>query len=156
QALAQGPEDPGHRFLDRDRFRQDPGGAVLREDSLLGTLALGQVEDERDALFAILFEARHADEHRHAAAVFAEVLLLEGVQAPAPEELGYPLFVAPAPFGGSQGGPVEPTRGEIRAVISHRVEEGVVRLENPAFEIPDEDPDDVGVDQAADPRFAFL
>src|SRR5262249_59730315 len=48
-ALAQGPEDPGHRFLDRDRFRQDPGGAVLREDSLPGTLALGQVGDEGDA-----------------------------------------------------------------------------------------------------------
>ena len=94
-------------------------------------------------------EGRHADEHGHAAAVFPEVLLLERLQSPAHFELGHPAsFVAITPFRGSQVRPVQATRDEILAVVSHHGEERVIRLENPTFELPDEDPDDVGVDQA--------
>ena len=44
---------------------------------------------------------------------------------------------------------------EIFAVITDDAEKRVVRFENPAIEIADEDADDVGVDQAPDLRLAF-
>src|SRR4051794_41832042 len=40
-------------------------------------------------------------------------------------------------------------------VVAQDVEKGFVRLQNLAFEIPDEDADDVGVDQAPNLRFAL-
>ena len=46
------------------------------------SLALGQVEHEGDTLGPALLEGRPADQHGHAAAVLAEVLLLEGLQLP--------------------------------------------------------------------------
>src|SRR6266851_6881763 len=41
-------------------------------------------------------------------------------------------------------------------VVSHHTEKRVVGLENPTFEVPEEDPDDVGVDQTPDLGFASL
>ena len=43
---------------------------------LLGALALRQIEDERDALVAALFEQRASNQHGYAAAIFSEKLLL--------------------------------------------------------------------------------
>ena len=40
-------------------------------------------------------------------------------------------------------------------VVVHHAEKCVVGLDDPAVEIPDKDADDVGVDQASNPRFAF-
>src|SRR3954466_10666620 len=40
-------------------------------------------------------------------------------------------------------------------VVAQDVEKGFVRLQNLAFEIPDEDADDVGVDKAPNLRFAL-
>src|SRR5262249_42173448 len=47
------------------------------------------------------------------------------------------------------------TRNEIRTVVSHHAEKRVIGLDNPLSELPGEDPDDVGVNQAPDLRFAF-
>src|SRR5258707_1018244 len=40
-------------------------------------------------------------------------------------------------------------------IVPHDVEKGFIGLQNPAVEIPDEDADDVGVDQAPNLRFAL-
>ena len=123
---------------------------------VLGALALGQVEDVCHTLVSGVLKGRHTDEHGHAAAVFPKVLLLERLQGSAHFELGHPVsFVAITPFRRSQVSPVQATRDEIVTVVSHHGEKRVVRLENPPVDFPDEDPDDVGIDEAPDPRFAF-
>ena len=45
-------------------------------------LALGQIEHERDALVSTSFEGRRPDQHRHAAAVFPQIFLLEWLRDP--------------------------------------------------------------------------
>ena len=47
------------------------------------------------------------------------------------------------------------TRIEIVTIVSHDSEERVITLKNPAFEIPNEYPNDVGVDQGSNLCFAF-
>jgi hypothetical protein len=46
-------------------------------------------------------------------------------------------------------------RGKIVPAISHDAEKRVIGLENPTLEIPDKDPDNIGIHQAPDLRFAF-
>ena len=65
-------------------------------------------------------------------------------------------FVAVEPFRRRQIRPAYTTRDKILAVVAHHLEKGVIGLDDPAFECKDEDPDDVGVDQAADLRLALL
>jgi len=48
------------------------------------------------------------------------------------------------------------TREEVFALVSDDLKERVIGVENPTFEVPDEDPDDVLVDQPADLRVSFL
>ena len=118
-------------------------------------LALGQIEHEGDTLVPAFFEGRRAEQHGHTAAVLPEVLLLERLQAPALLVLFHQPRVAVAPFRRRQICPAYATGDEILAVVSHHTEKRVIGLENLTFEIPNEDPDDVGVDQAPDLRFAF-
>ncbi len=101
------------------------------------------------------FEGCRADEHGHAAAVLAEVLLLKRGQDPGPLQLWHPLSgIAVEPFRWGQVGPADATRCEILTIVAHDAEKGVIGLEDPAFEIPYDDPDDVSVDQAPDLLFA--
>jgi hypothetical protein len=59
------------------------------------------------------------------------------------------LVVDIAPFGRRQLRP--PQRGEVFPGISDNIEKSLVGFDNPALKIPDYNPDDVRVDQAADP-----
>ena len=58
--------------------------------------------------------------------------------------------------GGVSVCPVQATRGEILPVVSHHAEKLVIGLKNATFDFPDDDPDDVGVDQAPDLLVARL
>src|SRR5215469_8905788 len=49
---------------------------------LLRTFALGQIEDECDALVTSLLERCDANKHRHTTTVFSKILLLEGLDDP--------------------------------------------------------------------------
>ena len=60
------------------------------------------------------------------------------------------------PFLGRQSAPGEPAGDEIRSVVSHNAEKFVIGLKDPAFEISDQDADDVGFDQAPDLCFPLL
>ena len=51
--------------------------------------------------------------------------------------------------------PVDAARREILAVVSHHSEKRVIGFENRTIEIPEEDADNVGFDEAPDLRFAF-
>jgi len=46
----------------------------------LRSLLLGQIEDESDTVVPIAFEECAAEKYRYAAAIFPEVLLLEGLK----------------------------------------------------------------------------
>jgi hypothetical protein len=42
--------------------------------------------------------------------------------------------------------PADAARDEILTIVSHHVEKGVIGIGDPTVKIPDDDPDDVGVD----------
>ena len=54
---------------------------------LVRPLALGQIEDKANTLTCTFLEHRPADQHRHAASVFPQVLLLEWLGSPDPLEI---------------------------------------------------------------------
>ncbi|MNU01475.1 hypothetical protein D3C72_2448940 [compost metagenome] len=64
--------------------------------------------------------------------------------------------IAVEPFRRGQLCPAEATGDEILTLVAHDAEERVIGLEDPASELPDEDPDNVSVDQALDLRFALF
>src|SRR5262249_14398506 len=141
-----------------DRFHLLGLAQPLLELQPLGlcALALGQIEHEGDTFIRAFFEARDADQHLHAAAIFAEILLFERWQAAGHLQLCHPSYVEVPPFRRREVRPAYATRDHILTLISQHVEKLVIGLDDPTFEIPDEDPDDVSVDQAPDLRFAFL
>src|SRR5690349_12338951 len=122
----------------------------------LGPLALGQIEHETDTLVPTFFEVRGADEHGHAAAVPPEVLLLVRLRGSGHLQFFNGPFVMVAPFGRRQVRPAKATRDEVLTVVPHDTEECIISLENPTFEIPDVDPNDVRIDQAPDLRLPVL
>src|SRR2546422_11274434 len=69
---------------------------------------VGQVEHEGKALVASL-EGCRADEHRHPAAVFPQVLFFEGLAAPSRPQLGHRALARAKPFGGGQLCPPDPS-----------------------------------------------
>ena len=79
-----------------------------------------------------------------------------GSRTPGPFVLFDPLCVALAPVPRGQIVPVDATRCEVITVVSDDPEKRVIGLENPTVEVPDEDADDVGVDQAPNLRFAIF
>ena len=95
-----------------------------------------------------LFEGRRAQQNGDAAAVLPEVLLLDRQPDSSPFVLFDPLCVALAPVPRGQIVPVDATRRKVITVVSDDPEKRVIGLENPTVEVPDEDADDVRVDQA--------
>src|SRR5262249_47530260 len=119
--------------------------------------ALSQIENKRDTLVAAFFEARHTDQHGHTAAILPEVLLLERLQAPGHLQLRDPPPPMPVePFRGRKVRPAQAARDKILTVVSHHAKKRVIGLKNPTSKLPDDDPNDVGVDQTSDLRFPFL
>src|SRR5258708_11009399 len=114
---------------------------------LLGALALGQIDHEGYALLQPSFEDRLADQHRHAAAVFLQVLLLIGLRDSGRLQLRQAPLVGIAPLSGSQFPPTQATRDEIVAAVSHDPEKGFIRVNEPTVRTPDEDADGLGDDQ---------
>ena len=137
-------------------FRRFDGACLRFPAMLLGALALRQIEHECDALVSFFAERSQTDQHGHAAAVFPKVLLLEWLDCPDHLQLCISPRVALAPFRRRQVRSVQATRDKILSIVSSHAEKRVICLKNATFEIPDDDPDDVGVDQAPDLRFAFF
>jgi hypothetical protein len=121
-----------------------------------GALLTGQIEHERDAVAAVLFEAGRTDQHRHAAAVFPRVLLLERLDGACRLDFCDGSIVTAAPFRRRQVGPAHASRHEILTAVGDRAEKRVVGVGNFTREVPDEHPDDIGVDQAPDLRGALF
>src|SRR5262249_26542540 len=112
-------------------------------------------EHERNALVAVLSEEGAANKHRNAAAIFPEVFLLVRLKSPGRIQFRQSAQVTLAPFGRGQLAPAYATRNQVFPVISQNAEKGVVGFNDATFAVAHEDSDDVGVDQASNPRFAI-
>src|SRR6266403_1372276 len=122
--------------------------------SLFGALALGQVAHESDTLVSFFAERSQTDQHGHASPIFPKVLLLEWLDCPDPLQLCISPRVVLAPFRRRQVRSVQAARDKILSIVSPHAEKRVICLKNATFEIPDDDPDDVGVDQT--PNLCFV
>src|ERR1700738_1388546 len=121
--------------------------------SALDMLALREIQHEGDAFISVPLEKRAGDQHRHAAAVFAIVLLLAGVDGSSGMQLCKGLVVDIAPFGRRQLRPSQ--RGEIFPGISDNIEKGLVGFDDAALKIPDYNPDNIRVDLPPAPGLPF-
>src|SRR5262245_46867589 len=111
-------------------------------------LAIGQVEHEGDTFLWRSFEHRHSDQYRHTATVPLDVFCLVGMDHSGRLQLGQASLVDNARFGGCQFRPTEALGDEIVAAVSSNLEKGFIRVNDPTVGTPDEDTDDIGVDQA--------
>src|SRR5208337_395072 len=130
---------------------------IVLEDSLpllfalaqrsLRPLLLGQIKDESDALVSAFFEDRPANQHGHTATIFTEILFLERMCRSGPIQLFKSLFVSLAQFRRCQVRPADAAREEVLTIVSNHAEKRVICVIDLAIQIPDDDTDDVGVDQ---------
>src|SRR5262249_1629627 len=114
-----------------------------------------QVEHEADAL-GFTFETRCANQYRHPAIVLANEIPFKRLQATGTLDLFDKVLTKTAePLGRRQISPAHPARKQVLTLVPQQTEKCVVGVENGAVEIPNDDPDDVGVYQPPDLRLAF-
>src|SRR6185312_4318664 len=95
---------------------------------------------------------RCPDQHWHTAPAFQEVLLLIGLRCSGCLQRCHTPVVGIAPFGGRQIPPAQSTGDQLLAVVSDDAEKSVVGIDDPIVKIPDEDADDVGINEPPYPR----
>src|SRR5258706_2008721 len=135
------------------RFRQV---RFTSSESLVRPLLFAQVEDERDTLVST-FKQRASNQDGHPAAIFPEKLLLVWLRSPGVLQAQHGTFVALLPFGRCQISPEHSTRDEILTAVLQHAQKGFIGAHDTrAFDIPDENPQNVGVDQAPDLILAGL
>src|ERR1700722_116249 len=122
----------------------------------LCVLALREVEYECQGLAPALINHRGRNQCRHAAAVAAKVLLFEEFAGAARSELRRRPLTDDLPFRRRKFRPSKSSRVHVVTRIPDHPEKGVIGLEYLAIKIRDQYPDNIGVHQAPDLRFAFL
>src|SRR5438445_4370899 len=136
-----------YRNLLRREVQHLPELHFLLPDLFLGALLFAQLEDERDTLVST-FKQCTSNQHGHAAAIFPEKLLLVWLRSPGGLQSRHGTFVALAPFGRCQISPEHSTRDEILTAVLQHAQKGFIGTDDTrAFDVPDEDPQNVGVDQ---------
>src|ERR1700722_3881927 len=135
------------------RFRQV---RFTTSEGFLRPLLFTQIEHECDTLVPASLKQRGADQHRHAVATFPEKLLLVWLNSPGSLQVRHGAFVARAPFRRRQIRPAHSARDEIVAAVLQHAQKRFVGLDDRTFEVPEEDPQNVGVDQAPDLTLAIL
>src|SRR6266849_8517859 len=121
----------------------------------LHPFALAQIKHEGDTLVTALFKCCPTNQYGHAATVLSGEFLFERFESAATFLLFDSCVIPVAPVGRRQVCPPYAARNQVFAVVAHHAKKFVVGLENATVEIPDENSDDVGIDQAPDFRFAF-
>src|SRR5260370_33673314 len=130
--------------------------SLTSHQSFLGAFALRQIEHECDALVSFFAERSQTDQHGHAAPIFPKVLLLEWLDYTDHRQLCISPRVLLAPFRRRQVRSVQAARDKILSIVSPHPENRVICLEKAPSEIPDDDPDEVGVTEAAGLRCPFV
>ena len=95
-------------------------------------------------------------DHGNAAAIFTEVLLLSCLNGSFRLFLCHGAFSVVEPLRRCQVLPAHATRDEIFPAVSQHVEKSIVGLRYFTSDIPDEDPDNIGVDEAPNLGFALF
>src|SRR6516164_2045624 len=88
--------------------------------------------------------------------LFSKILFLERLNGPGLSQFCQGANVALAPFRRGQLGPVHAARNQILTGISYDTEKRVIGIDNPALEVDNEDPNDIGIDQMSDLPFAIF
>ena len=115
----------------------------------------GLVEHERDGLVQRAFGHCQAEQHGHARAVLAHVLLLVGRAGAALARLSHRALRHLAVFGRADGLASDAPGAQVLAVVADDAQERVVRLEHLARAHVDEhDAGEVRIDHLAQPRVA--
>src|ERR1700751_6067921 len=125
-------------------------------EALLRLLPFAQIEHESDPFVPTSFEECGAQQHRHAVAIFPEKLLLVWLNSPRCAQFCHGALVAFAPFRRRQLRPAHSARDEIVTVVLQHAQKRIVGPHDRTFEIPDEGPQNVGVDQAPDLPFTVF
>src|SRR4051812_32262471 len=95
---------------------------------LLEALALGDIQNESDAIMAI--EHGHADEDRNTRAVLAQVLFFPWPGNAVSLELLDRVVVEPFPFGRRHLSPAHGARQQLLPRIADHLEEAVIRFDD--------------------------
>jgi hypothetical protein len=122
---------------------------------ILRALALRQIEHECDALVTALFKCCPTNQHGHTATVLSSVLLFERLEPAATFLLFDPCVIPVAPVRRRQVRPPYAARNQVFAIVVHHAKKFVVGLKYATLEIPDQNSDDIGIDQAPDFRLAL-
>src|SRR6266568_9407094 len=118
-------------------------------------LALSQIKYVGNTLVTAIFKCCPTYQYGHTATVFSREFFFEWLE-PAATFLLFDSCVIPvAPVGRRQVRTPHAARNQVFAFVAHHAKKFVVGLKNATVEIPDENSDDVGIDQALDLRFAF-
>jgi GTPase SAR1 family protein len=102
------------------------------------------------------FRSTLAEALEATATVFSRVFLLERLEPAATFLLFDPCVIPVTPVRRRQVRPPYAAGNQVFAIVVHHAKKLIVCLKNATFEIPDENSDDVGIDQAPDLRFAFF
>ena len=114
--------------------------------------ALGEVEDERDALAAPTLEHHRADEHRHAPTALVKVLLLAQLADPGPAQLVERQRVDAAPLVRGQVPPAHLAGQQLGSRIPDDADQRIVDIEHRAVEAAGEHADQGRAEQLREAR----
>src|SRR6266851_6852273 len=129
--------------------------SLTAHQSLFRSLALSQIKYVGNALVTAIFKGCPTYQYGHTATVFSREFLFEWLE-PTATLLPLDSCVIPvAPVGRRQLRPPYAARNKVFAVVAHHTKKFVIGLKNATVEIPDENSDDVGIDQAPDFRLAL-
>ncbi len=130
--------------------------SLATPQSFLGTLLFTQIENVGDPLVRLAFEASCPDQDRHTAAVLPEILFLTGLHHAGRLELfSLVASVRLLPFRRRHVEPSKPCL-QILALVPDHMEKRIIGIDKSSVQIPDDDPDDVRIDQAPDPPVTFF
>ena len=127
-----------------------------RPDLCFVSLSFAEIERERNSVVPSCVKERTANQHGDATAILPEELLLVRPNRPRRLEIRRRAFVSLAPFSGRQFGPAHTTRNEIFTTVLQHAEKRIIGLENPSIKTPDQDPNDVRINQSSNTRLALL
>ena len=137
-------------------MRQFHTNLVVAPLSGLGSLSIGQIDNEGDDAVPLFTERCASDQHRHATAVFPKVLLLVRLRGPDRRHFSQSLCVPVMPFWRRQRCSAQSTSRDFRLIVSDNIVKRLIGLLNLPVEVRDQNPNNIRVDKASDLRLPFL
>ena len=124
----------------------DEGAEARLASRVLALALVGQINHKTDPLGLFFADRCPTDKDGHSAAVLAEVFLLARLGASRSHHFRHTPCGIVAPFRRRQLTPAHAPGDEIFAIGLDDTEKRFVGLKNSTFDIPDEDPDDIGLE----------